>query len=388
MDYSSNVVLKRRYRTTNQKRLEFLLKNYPNSIQGLDNINLDQPNCPKFVKISTLIIDSGGLWHWYQQRGSNIGVITLEDLTTYMLSKFNLFPFYNHHKTQNSICTSDQSCISNLIKNGKWLCFKFYKAKGYKQLIERSISENFQGKMVQIEKKLQKAFSNQPNWFIGLDKIHFSPNFKTPNKITINKHILNDLCVKYEKIINNLIIKEKLKTIYRAFAFFFTARYNLVNATNKNRKELKYTRWFDGYLEPSETLKKTKNRETNILHFGMDPQDISRKRTIKKLNPKKNKKRKMIKIKKKSITNSLMSQNSKVAQKINLSKINIRETVRNTNHSKISIINPSPKDDLKKYIYHDIKKLILSETIRSDPSFTSNDWSIVDLLINLKYSNN
>ncbi|KAJ6248533.1 hypothetical protein M0813_17499 [Anaeramoeba flamelloides] len=387
MDNSSKVVIKRKYRTTNQKRLEFLLRNYPDSIEGLGDINLDQPNCPKFVKISTLIINSGGLWHWYQRQDSNVGVITLEDLTAYMLAKFNLFPYHNHQKTHNSICTSDQSCISNLIKNGKWLCFKFYKAKGYKQLIERSISQDFQVKMVQIEQKLQKAFNNQPKRFIGFDPIHFSPNFKTPNKITINKHILKDLCVKYEKINNEIVIKEKLKTIYRAFAFFFTARYNLVNATNKNRQELKYTRWFDGYLESPEKLKKQKGAETSIVQLEIDPQNNSRKRTIKKLNYKKiNKTRKIIKIKKKSITNSLMSQNSKEAH--SFQKINKKEPRKNKNHSKIINIIPSPKEEKNNFLFDDIKKLVLSETIRSGPSFSSNDWSIVDLLINLKYSKN
>ncbi|KAJ6244430.1 hypothetical protein M0813_02395 [Anaeramoeba flamelloides] len=195
-----------RRRTINQVRLETLLTQYSNSVQGMTLPMLFVPNSPKDVTINNQIFQLSTR-------------LSKENVFAYMISKYNLFPKINQNNNE---------CVE----------FKFTPTNGLNSLISYADSEEFEKQKEIVGVELKKAFQKHQNYFKGFEIYHFSEQFQLPKTVVINKGSLKQLF----KDKNEYDVESRVKKVYRGFAFFFGARYNLINATRKNRKTMKFTR--------------------------------------------------------------------------------------------------------------------------------------------------
>ncbi|KAJ6242553.1 hypothetical protein M0813_22698 [Anaeramoeba flamelloides] len=198
-----NTTTKPRTKTKNQERLELLLKSYPKSTTGINLMTLKLINTPKKVLIFKEAIEKN-----FEPK------LTLQDLILFMIKKFNLF--YDP-ETQEA--------------DDGFYVFHFYKAQKIDHLIELSETNEFSQKIPLITKSLMFLLQNSSDLIQGIEAKHLECDYNVPRQVSIEKDSLRRLC----KDQNYTDPKNQVKKIFRALAFFFQARYNLVNKTNKNR---------------------------------------------------------------------------------------------------------------------------------------------------------
>ncbi|KAJ6227987.1 rac guanine nucleotide exchange factor jj [Anaeramoeba flamelloides] len=195
-----------RRKTINQVRLETLITQYRFSVEGMTLPMLTVPNSPKGVTVNKKIFKFAT-------------VLSKENVFAFMISKYNLFP-----KLEQS--------------NNEWVEFKFTPTTGLNSLMYYIDSQQFQKQRQSIALELKKAFEKDEKCFKGFEIYHFSEQFQLPKMVLINKSSLKQ----FFEDTNERDVESRVKKIYRGFAFFFNARYNLINATRKNRKIMKFTR--------------------------------------------------------------------------------------------------------------------------------------------------
>ncbi|KAJ6231684.1 hypothetical protein M0813_05757 [Anaeramoeba flamelloides] len=245
--------------TINQTRLEKLMSMGNNTVRGLKIESLGLSNCPKEVLIGKAIFKRA-----YELNGQQ-KEIKEEELETFMIKKYNLFK--TNAKNSKLIKKSHQN----------WLCYKFYKKTSVESQIKQADSEQFDNKMLKILKLLRVAYRSDPHLFKGLESQHFQYNYCVPSSVIIEKSALKKLCNENKNQDEDLI--SKIKKLYRALSFFFTARFNLINITNKNRKFMVFGRnhpldedkrlqkRINKYLESTpanDSFNKSPNRNRNI----------------------------------------------------------------------------------------------------------------------------
>ncbi|KAJ3425779.1 hypothetical protein M0812_28225 [Anaeramoeba flamelloides] len=229
-------------RTINQKRLENLLGAYPNSVHGLTQEILLLPNAPKQVSLDKGIVGSTQL-------------LTKMNLMAFMIKKYNLFP------------ENEQAQGSRVLK------FGVYAASGMDDLVKYSDSNKFIPLMSQISEQLRGHFLQNRSLFSGVDPIHLQNSYCVPSVVTIRKGCLRDY---FEKS-GDQNVEARVKKVYRGFSFFFKARYNLKNSTNKNRKIMKFGR----YYTPN-ALTNPKNSKAQLSKKRQNNNQVKRSNTKKK----------------------------------------------------------------------------------------------------------
>ncbi|KAJ3431010.1 hypothetical protein M0812_02686 [Anaeramoeba flamelloides] len=224
--------------TINQTRLEKLMSMGNNTVRGLKTESLGQLNCPKEVLIEKSVFKKA-----YELNGK-LKEIQEEELEYFMIKKYNLFKT----KSQNS----------RLIKKSQqnWVCYQFYKKSSVGSKIKQADSEQFENKMLKILKLLRIAYRSDPHLFKGLESQHFQYNYCVPSSVIIEKSALRKLCNENKNKDEDLI--SKIKKLYRALSFFFMARFNLINLTNKNRKFMVFGR--NHSLDEDKVLQKRVNK--------------------------------------------------------------------------------------------------------------------------------
>ncbi|KAJ6251359.1 hypothetical protein M0813_15121 [Anaeramoeba flamelloides] len=213
---STTRTTKSRIRTKNQERLEILLKNYPKSTTGMTLVTLKLINTPKKVLVSKTVL-----------KNNFDSEFTLDDLVLFMIKKFNLF--YDPETKE---------------ADDKFYIFRFYKAQKIDHFLELSETNEFLDKIPKISQSLLDFLQNSRNLVKGIEAKHLENDYKIPMQVSIEKESLRRFC----KDQNCKDPKNQVKKIFRAFAFFFQARYNLVNRTNKNRIYLIFGR---NYIDKS-----------------------------------------------------------------------------------------------------------------------------------------
>ncbi|KAJ6234309.1 hypothetical protein M0813_04112 [Anaeramoeba flamelloides] len=230
---TENIIpIPQRTRTKNQKRIELLLETSPRSVSGLTQLMLKLPNCPKEVKVSSSVIDTYCDKH--EQK-----TVNKKELILFMIKKYNLFYDPNAATKTNK---SDHS----------YLTFRNCQVSGIDSLIKLANSKKFDTKQLsKITKKLYWWKQRDPLTFVGLENEHFQEWFQPPHKVQIAKTVLKQFCTepRNKKIKkaqnqkqNNSSQSSEIKKLYRAFSFFFSARFNCINISNKSRTEMKFGR--------------------------------------------------------------------------------------------------------------------------------------------------
>ncbi|KAJ6243766.1 hypothetical protein M0813_22207 [Anaeramoeba flamelloides] len=253
--------------TINQSRLEKLMSMGNGVVKGLESESLGLANCPKEVGIEKSIFHRTYLVNDQQSQ------IDKKELEYFMIKKYNLFK------------TNPKDC--KLIKNNKgdWVCYKFFKKTDFFEYqVNQADSEEFANKMFGILKLLRIAYRLDPKSFVGIKLPHIQYNYKVPSKVRIEKTALKQLC-KENSSDNEGDMNSKIKKLYRALSFFFQARFNLINITNKNRKFMVFGRNHT-MLENSNHSSDENGNHKNDSNYYVD-------KTLKKyLKPKSTKKRK------------------------------------------------------------------------------------------------
>ncbi|KAJ6231350.1 hypothetical protein M0813_06079 [Anaeramoeba flamelloides] len=247
-----------RTRTKNQKRIESLLQHSPRSVSGLTKLMLKLPNCPKEVKISTKVLHSSSETNEKKREKT----VTKKELILFMIKKFNLFYDPNANKSGSS-----------------YLSFRSYQASGVDSLLKIVDSKKYEKRQLpKITKKLYWWQQSDHLAFVGLENEHFQEWFQPPHNVNIEKTILKQFCnespkskgkskgkskskskSKSKNKNKNSAQSSEIKKLYRAFSFFFSARYNCINTSNKSRTEMKFGRNYKSGLGDS-----------NIANFGID----------------------------------------------------------------------------------------------------------------------
>ncbi|KAJ3439822.1 hypothetical protein M0812_15862 [Anaeramoeba flamelloides] len=215
--------------TSIHRKLNILQQQFPDSIEGLDECQLMNPNCPKTVTVNAEILTK----QFVIDEENNIGwTLSQKDLMLFFLKKYNLFA------NQPTPCNQEEHPT---------LAFSFQNGSILKKVyLEEVNSEEYLEKFFIIEKLVATCFLEKPEWFTGLKKKHFQQNVNPPRKITIEKNSISDVCKLVTKIENPTeeTISSDTQKIQRAMSLFFKARFNLVNNTKMNRKYLTYTQNF------------------------------------------------------------------------------------------------------------------------------------------------
>ncbi|KAJ6234446.1 hypothetical protein M0813_29436 [Anaeramoeba flamelloides] len=235
-------MLNNRRKTINQKRLENILEAYPNSVHGITQEILLLPNAPKQVSIDKGIVDSTPL-------------LTKKNLLAFMIKKFNLF------------LENEQAQDSRALK------FSVYAASGMDDLVKYSDSTKFVPLLCQISDQLQNIFSQNRLLFSGIDPIHLKKGYCVPHVVTILKGCLRDY---FEKS-GDQNVESRVKKVYRGFSFFFKARYNLKNSTNKNRKIMKFSRYYISNVESNHKNSKAQLSKKRQSNHQVKPNNIKKK---------------------------------------------------------------------------------------------------------------
>ncbi|KAJ3450506.1 hypothetical protein M0812_06687 [Anaeramoeba flamelloides] len=268
----------KRAKTAIHRKIIILRKQFPNSIEGLDECQLMNPNCPKKVTVDRKILQKEFV---IKEENNSKWLLSKKDLSLFFLKKYNLF-----YKEFVDPTTQEQSTLTFSFQNGS--LFK-------KDYLEEVNSEEYLEKFYTIEKLVLQCFLEQPDWFSGLKKKHFQQNINPPNKITIEKNSIRDVCKFVTKIENppEEIISSGLQKMQRAMSLFFKARFNLVNNTKMNRKYLTYTQNFPKRKHKQNTSRKRsrkRNTKTNTkkkTKTNLKSKDHQLKNSNSILNPKK-----------------------------------------------------------------------------------------------------
>ncbi|KAJ3430331.1 hypothetical protein M0812_23336 [Anaeramoeba flamelloides] len=234
------ISIPKRTRTKNQKRIESLLQNSPSSVNGITKLMLRLPNCPKEVKISTKVLRSGSVQNDHKNNRLQ-KTINKKELILFMIKKYNLF--YD----PNAITKANKSDHS-------YLTFRNYQVCGIDSLLSIANSKKYEKRQLpKITKKLYLWKQSDPLSFIGLENEHFQEWFQPPHKVRLAKAVLKQFCngspnkkanksMNQKQNNNNPTRSSKIKKLYRAFSFFFSARFNCINISNKSRTEMKFGR--------------------------------------------------------------------------------------------------------------------------------------------------
>ncbi|KAJ3440560.1 hypothetical protein M0812_14228 [Anaeramoeba flamelloides] len=353
--------------TINQSRLEKLVLMGNGAVTGLERESLGLPNCPKEVGIEKSI------FHQTYRVNDQQSQIDKKELESFMIKKYNLFK------------TNPKDC--KLIKNNKgdWVCYKFYKKTDFFEYqVNQADSEEFASKMFQILKLLRIAYRSNPKSFVGIKLPHIQDNYKVPSKVRIEKTALKQLC-KESSSDNEGDLNSKIKKLYRALSFFFQARFNLINITNKNRKFMVFGRNHtilentnhntnensnynkDNNYDVDKTLKKflksksTKKRKRSIQYIDPQISQINQQKKWKKKIKKKHKenepetivlsdikkKKKKSTKKDKHLQGADISDKPKKKKKIKLNMISLRNQEKNKKKFKEKVTKKMIKQKLK-----------------------------------------
>ncbi|KAJ6246565.1 hypothetical protein M0813_19232 [Anaeramoeba flamelloides] len=216
---------KLRSKTKNQKRIEKLLDKYPNAVQGLNKGMLQLPNCPKEVQVSPTIIDFENDQNRKENYDDNQKV-TKRELILFMIKKFNIFLIPDSEEE------NEKKYSSQRIK------FKFERQKNFDSFLKLADSQEFEQQLNTITKKLRYWYEQDTTNIQGIESAHLIDTYQVPHKVVIDKKELKNYCSGDSKTDQSSDIKK----VYRAFSFFFQARFNCVNATNKNREKMVFSR--------------------------------------------------------------------------------------------------------------------------------------------------
>ncbi|KAJ3426690.1 hypothetical protein M0812_26258 [Anaeramoeba flamelloides] len=248
---------KLRTKTKNQKRIEKLLRDYPTAVQGLNKTMLQLPNCPKEVLVSTAIID---FENDHKNNKNNTSIkrqVTKRELHIFMIKKFNIFLDHSSEKEQGAK-PSDQ-----------WVKFKYAAQKNMDSLITLIDSDEFEKELGTITRRLRYWYEQDSTHFQGVEPAHLSDSYRIPNNVNIDKDKLKKFCTEDSTIDTS----SQIKKVYRAFSFFFLARFNCINATNKNRKNMIFRRNYDFGSGDS---------QISMFQVGEQNSKLEKKNTFKK----------------------------------------------------------------------------------------------------------
>ncbi|KAJ3424474.1 hypothetical protein M0812_29195 [Anaeramoeba flamelloides] len=268
---------KLRTKTKNQKRIEKLLKDYPKAVQGLNKTMLQLPNCPKEVLVSTAIIDCE---NDQKHKKSNTAVkrkVTKGELHLFMIKKFNIFEDLGN-KT-----------------SGQWVKFKYTAQKNFDSLITKADSPEFEKQLDTITRRLRYWYEQDSTNFRGIEPVHLSNSYSIPYNVIIDKKKLKQFCTEDSTIDTS----SQIKKVYRAFSFFFLARFNCINATNKNRKNMIFRRNYDFGSGDS---------QISMFQVGEQNSKLEKKNTCKKQSSSQTTKTKRRRTKKNSSKQKLTDQ--------------------------------------------------------------------------------
>ncbi|KAJ6253148.1 hypothetical protein M0813_13484 [Anaeramoeba flamelloides] len=267
-------------------KLNQVFQRFPNSIEGLNREQLFFLNCPKRVTISKQIVgkkihDKANSFHF---------TLKYKDLVLFFLKKYNLFPKYSIKEIPDP--------LEFVFLGG---------SKIPQELIEEAESEEYLNKFVFVNKCIVICFRQNPQWFRGLKDETVSTGFAIPNKITIFKKSVDDVCLSSLKT-NSLdqgIIKKETQKTHRALSLFLQARFNLNNHTNMNKKYLIYGR------KIPKTIHKP-NKGADPMHSGDKVPQLKRKRRVSQ------KQKLRIVIKKRTVEklNNIKDSNEKVERRL------------------------------------------------------------------------
>ncbi|KAJ3439873.1 hypothetical protein M0812_15913 [Anaeramoeba flamelloides] len=285
--YNTKTQSKLRTKTKNQKRIERLLDQYPTAVQGLNKAMLQLSNCPKEVSVSPKIIDFGN------DQKNNKNKVTKRELILFMIKKFNIF-----------LDLSNQN-------ESEWVKFKFTRQNSFDSLITLADSQEFEEKMGAITEKLRYWYNQDRNNFQGMDSAHLEESYKVPSNVIIDKEKLKKFCAEDSTTDQS----SQIKKVYRAFSFFFRARFNCINATNKNRKNMIFGRDYkfgfgDSQLtdyQISERNSNSNQQKDNLSEKQISNQNHKKQQTTgRKLR----RKRKHTRSKRKSVRQKFLDQES------------------------------------------------------------------------------
>ncbi|KAJ6227588.1 hypothetical protein M0813_09827 [Anaeramoeba flamelloides] len=290
--YNTKTQSKLRTKTKNQKRIERLLEQYPTAVEGLNKGMLQLPNCPKEVSVSSAIINFGN------DQSSNKNKVTKRELILFMIKKFNIF-----------LDLSDEN-------ESEWVEFKFTRQNNFDSLIAFADSQEFEEKMSVITEKLRYWYGQDSDNFQGMDSAHLEESYKIPSNVIIDKDKLKKFCAEDSTTDQS----SQIKKVYRAFSFFFRARFNCINATNKNRKNMIFQRNYKfGYGNSQLMENETRKRNTN----PNQQKDTQSEKPISNQNQKSKKpqttgrkirrKRKHTRSKRKSVRQKFLDQESSIS---------------------------------------------------------------------------
>ncbi|KAJ3449352.1 hypothetical protein M0812_05498 [Anaeramoeba flamelloides] len=223
--------------STNQSRIESLINNYKQYIEGIRCSDLWLPNCPKEIVIDSMIFE--------QEFCTNDKVFkfTLRDLKLYILKKFNLFLSNNNNNKSDGNDKEKGTKKYHFTIKGSYFVEK--------SLLDEIDSEEFGDKYKLLCKYFQESYEMDSSNYQGLLPDMLDRAYSPPSIITIQKIAFKENCKTQENIDENSPrFGEKVQKIQRALSIFFLSKFNLVNSTQMNRDFLIYGR---------KVIKKAKN---------------------------------------------------------------------------------------------------------------------------------
>ncbi|KAJ3429080.1 hypothetical protein M0812_24419 [Anaeramoeba flamelloides] len=268
---------KRRTKTKNQKRIEKLFKEYPTAIEGLSETMLQLPNCPKEVRVSTQIID----FESDQKNKENRTIrrkVTKRELICFMIKKFNIFLDHSDEEEKENENENEKGKESER----EWVKFKPSSQNNFDSIIRSIDLPGFEMQLSLITKRLRYWYEQDTSHFQGVERVHFSDSYKIPYKVIIDKDKLKKFCAENSKTDHS----SQIKKVYRAFSFFFLARFNCINSTHKNRKKMVFSRNYQ-FGNVNSQLIKNKNAETFPINKN---EKKNRKDSTKHTQPKRKRK--------------------------------------------------------------------------------------------------
>ncbi|KAJ3431832.1 hypothetical protein M0812_20756 [Anaeramoeba flamelloides] len=276
---------KRRTKTKNQKRIEKLLEEYPTAVEGLNKGMLQLPNCPKVVRISTKIID----FESDQKSKENMTIkrkVTKRELICFMIKKFNIF--LDHSDEEEKENENENENENELKRESEWVTFRPSSQKNFDSIITLIDSKEFEKQLSLTTKRLRYWYEQDSTSFQGVEPAHLSSSYRIPCNVIIDKNQLKKFCAENSETDRS----SQIKKVYRAFSFFFLARFNCINSTHKNRKKMFFSRNYkfgfgNSQLNKNkieETFPKTKN-EKKIRKESTKHIQLKRTRKRKRKTP-------------------------------------------------------------------------------------------------------
>ncbi|KAJ3448739.1 DNA topoisomerase/gyrase [Anaeramoeba flamelloides] len=297
--------------STNQSRIESLIKNYKKYIEGITCSNLWLRNCPKEIVIDSSIFE--------QEFNMNdkLFKFTLRDLKLFILKKFNLF-LSNNNKNKKKENGSKKYHFT--IKGSYFV---------EKSLLDEIDSEEFGDKYELLSKYFQESYERDPTNYQGMLPDMLDRAYSPPSIITIQKIAFKENCKMQENIDENSPqFGEKVQKIQRALSIFFLSKFNLVNSTQMNRDFLIYGRRIikkaKNYRKRRRKKSPQKKSTQTKKKTNQTKKDLGSK--ILKISPSNAKKKKVYKIVVKKRKTKKVEEKNKTFVKINYESKRNEET--------------------------------------------------------------